>query len=210
MKAPAADVSAAGVIAGNVYDKYGTRNPLARGLVTGFERTMDELLDLAEPVTSVLEVGCGEGHVTDRLTRRFPRARVRGSDVSPEIVAQARARYPACTFEVGSIYKVGADGARYDLVVACEVLEHLADPAAALAGLSRAAGGHLFVSVPREPLWRALNLLRGRYWRALGDTPGHVQHWSSTAFLALLRTRFDVIAVRRPLPWTQALCRSRG
>lgn len=193
-------------VAGNVYDKYGARNPIARRLQAGFEHAMFELLALARPVTSVLEVGCGEGHVTAKLARFFPEARVLGSDLSPEIVAGARACYPGIEFEVRSIYDP-AVGERYDLVVACEVFEHLDDPAQALEALVRTARHHVFVSVPREPLWRALNVARGRYLAALGNTPGHVQHWSTGAFVRLLESRFAVVATRTPLPWTQALCR---
>jgi len=203
-------VGAVPVIAGNVYDKYGARNPIVRRLMAGFDRGMFDLLALARPVRSVLEVGCGEGHVTARLAAFFPEARVVGSDVSPEIVAEARALHPGLAFEVRSVYDEDQRGERFDLVVACEVFEHLDDPRRALRALSRAAGRHVFLSVPREPLWRALNLVRGRYLATLGNTPGHVQHWSASAFLRLLRSDVEVVATRRPLPWTQALCRVRG
>ena len=99
------------------------------------------------------------------------------------------------------------DGAA--LVLCCEVLEHVADPVRALAVLARLARPHLIVSVPREPLWRALNLARGRYWPALGNTPGHLQHWSTPGFLALLQEHLEVVELHTPLPWTMALCRVR-
>ncbi|HEY6867392.1 MAG TPA: methyltransferase domain-containing protein [Candidatus Eisenbacteria bacterium] len=198
---------ATGVVAGNVYDKYGTRNPVARRLMAGFERAMFDLLATTGPVASVLEVGCGEGHMTAKLARFFPGARVVGSDLSPDIVAEARARYPGLAFAQGSIYDAG--GEAFDLVVACEVLEHLEDPARALEAIARAAHPHVFVSVPREPLWRALNLARGRYLSGLGNTPGHLQHWSAGSFRRLLEDHLEVRAVRTPLPWTQALCRAR-
>ena len=49
-----------------------------------------------------------------------------------------------------------------------------------------ARGGHLLVSVPREPLWRGLNMARGAYIKDLGNTPGHLNHWSRKAFVELL------------------------
>lgn len=197
------------LVAGNVYDKYGTRNPIARRLQSGFERDMFGLLAGLGPLSSVLEVGCGEGHMTARLARFFPAATVVGRDLSPAIVAEARARHPELRFETQSVYDTAARGERFDLVVACEVLEHVDDPARALAAIA-AATRFAFVSVPREPLWRLLNLARGRYLARLGDTPGHVQHWSRGALLALLATRLEVCAVRTPLPWIQALGRVRG
>jgi len=93
--------------------------------------------------------------------------------------------------------------------VACEVLEHLEDPEPALVALARVTRHHLFASVPREPLWRVLNLARGRYLGRLGNTPGHLQHWSRAAFVRLLSRHFVVRALRTPLPWTQVLCEPR-
>jgi len=63
--------------------------------------------------------------------------------------------------------------------------------------------------VPREPIWRILNIARGKYIGDLGNTPGHVNHWSRRGFIDLLSRRFDVVEVRSPLPWTMALCRVR-
>ena len=45
----------------------------------------------------------------------------------------------------------------------------------------------LLVSVPREPLWRGLNMARGAYMRDLGNTPGHVNHWSKRALRGAAR-----------------------
>ena len=57
------------VVAGNVYDQYRTRTPVARRLMAGFERSMFDLLATTRPVEAVLEVGCGEGEVTAQLAR---------------------------------------------------------------------------------------------------------------------------------------------
>lgn len=203
----AADRAIAG---GNHYPKYTARNPIARRLVDGF---IVALADLAERsgARQVHEIGCGEGYLSTMLAQSG--FAVRGSDISPSAVAIARRRaaelaLPA-TFRVADLYDLGApvDGA--ELVVCCEVLEHLTDPARALALLARLAQPHLIVSVPREPLWRLLNMTRARYWAALGNTPGHLRHWSARSFVALLDNHVEVCEVRTPLPWTMALCRRR-
>ena len=198
------------VAGGNHYPKYTVRNPIARRLVDGF---LAALADLARRsgARQVHEIGCGEGFLSTMLAQRG--LAVRGSDLSPSAVAIARRRAAELalpvTFRVADLYELmpPTDGA--ELVVCCEVLEHLADPARALGVLARLAQPHLIVSVPREPLWRMLNLARCRYWRALGNTPGHLQHWSASSFLALLETQLEVHEVRTPLPWTMALCRRR-
>ncbi|MCA9694903.1 MAG: hypothetical protein KC636_35320, partial [Myxococcales bacterium] len=51
---------APGNIVGNTYDKYGSRNPIARALMAGFMRAVVGLYQEAAPRTA-LEVGCGEG-----------------------------------------------------------------------------------------------------------------------------------------------------
>ena len=74
--------------------------------------------------------------------------------------------------------------------------------------LARLARPWLIASVPREPLWRALNLARLSYVGALGNTPGHLNHWSKRGFVRFLDERFEVVEVRSPIPWTMALCRA--
>jgi hypothetical protein len=71
--------------------------------------------------------------------------------------------------------------------------------------MSRVASRHLLVSVPREPLWRALNIARGAYLTALGNTPGHVNHWSRRGLRTLLDGHGEVLELRTPFPWTMAL-----
>jgi 2-polyprenyl-3-methyl-5-hydroxy-6-metoxy-1,4-benzoquinol methylase len=99
-----------------------------------------------------------------------------------------------------------ADG-EFDLVCATEVLEHVPGPEHVVAEMARVAARHLLVSVPREPLWRALNLARGAYVRELGNTPGHLNHWSRHGFATLLARHGEVVELRTPLPWTMLLVR---
>jgi 2-polyprenyl-3-methyl-5-hydroxy-6-metoxy-1,4-benzoquinol methylase len=194
---------------GNVYDKYGTRNPVERRLVGGFIASLEELV-ARSGAREAHEVGCGEGELALRLAGRG--LRVRGTDASPEVIEEARRRAEVAgtriDYRAAPIDALDPDRDAAELIVCCEVLEHLPDPADGLARVASLARPWLIVSVPREPLWRALNLARLKYVSALGNTPGHVGHWSRAAFLGLLRSRVEVLAVRSPLPWTMALCRA--
>ena len=89
------------------------------------------------------------------------------------------------------------------------MLEHLEDPEAALATLAGLARPWLIASVPREPLWRGLNMARRKYLSRRGNTPGHLNHWSKSGFERFLESRFEVEMLRSPTPWTMALCRVR-
>lgn len=200
---------AAAAPGGNLYDKYNTRNPVARWMMQGFLRAFDELA-AQTGARRVLEAGCGEGELAFRLAARG--CEVRGFDLGAPVIelaiAEARRRSLPVTFETASLYEFHLEtGAPPpDLVVCCEVLEHLEDPARGLAALCALTRRYVLVSVPREPLWRILNCARGAYWSSLGNTPGHLQHWSSGAFVRFLETRLRVRAIRQPLPWTMALC----
>jgi 2-polyprenyl-3-methyl-5-hydroxy-6-metoxy-1,4-benzoquinol methylase len=196
--------------AGNYYDKYRTANPIARRLMQGFLDAFDGLA-AGVPVSNALEIGCGEGELSIRLARRG--FRMRGCDISAEIVEEARSRAAQAnveaTFWTQPIETIDVAAEAAPFVVCCEVLEHLDDPRLGVDILAQLAQPYLLTSVPREPLWRVLNMARGKYLGALGNTPGHLNHWSRRGFLQLLARRFEIVEVRSPLPWTMALCRRR-
>ncbi len=195
---------------GNVYDKYASQNPVERRLVAGFMRTLDELVEKTGAATAH-EVGCGEGEVSARLARAG--IRVRGTDAFPDVIDEARRRADSEGLEIDysaePVQKLSPESDAAELVVCCEVLEHLEDPDGALEVMAGLARPWLLASVPREPLWRALNLARLSYVGDLGNTPGHLNHWSKRGFARFLETRFEVVDLRSPLPWTMALCRVR-
>jgi ubiquinone/menaquinone biosynthesis C-methylase UbiE len=191
-------------VAGNHYDKYSTANPVARRLMAGFEAELDALARQAAPA-SLLDVGCGEGVLTERWARALAPVRVMGVDAAD--LGGEWAERPAAAFAVADAHALPFAGGEWDLVAAIELLEHVADPVGVLAELSRVARTHLLVSVPREPLWRTLNLARGAYVRDLGNTPGHRHHWSRRSFVELLERHGEVVQARSPLPWTMALVR---
>lgn len=196
--------------AGNHYDKYHTANPIARRLMQGFLDAFDALAARV-PASDALEIGCGEGELSIRLARRG--FRMRGCDISAEIVEEARRRAREAgveaTFRTQPIETIDAAAEAAPFVVCCEVLEHLDDPRRGVDTLAELAQPWLLASVPREPIWRVLNMARGKYLGDLGNTPGHVNHWSRQGFLDLLGSRFEIVETRTPLPWTMALCKRR-
>jgi SAM-dependent methyltransferase len=207
-------VSDDGVVTGNTYDKYGSTNPVVRRLMAGFERDLDELFDLAAP-GSLLDVGCGEGVLVhqwaQRLAAREPaqRTRVVGIDLEEESIQAgwAERQAPNLEYRVMEAANLPFADSEFDLASAIEVLEHVPDPEHTVSEMARCAERHLLVSVPREPLWRMLNMARGAYWPALGNTPGHLNHWSRRSFTQLLARHGKVVEVRSPFPWTMLLVR---
>jgi 2-polyprenyl-3-methyl-5-hydroxy-6-metoxy-1,4-benzoquinol methylase len=201
-------VSEQGIVTGNTYDKYGSTNPLVRRLMAAFEGAVDELLDRAAP-GSLLDVGCGEGVLVERWARRLEGARIVGIDLEEESIQAGWSEHRAPNLEYRAMEAENLPFAanEFDLASAIELLEHVPDPERTLAEMARCARRHLLVSVPREPLWRMLNVARGAYLSELGNTPGHVNHWSKRSFARLLSRHGDIVEVRSPFPWTMALVR---
>lgn len=201
-------VSSEGVVTGNTYDKYGSTNPLVKRMMAGFEGTLDELFALADPA-SLLDVGCGEGVLVHEWAQRLEGRRVVGIDLEEDSIQAGWAvrQAPNLEYRVMRAENLPFADHEFDLASAIEVLEHVPDPEHTLAEMARCAERHLLVSVPREPLWRMLNMARGAYWPALGNTPGHLNHWSRRSFVALLSRYGTVAEVRSPFPWTMLLVR---
>ena len=135
----------------------------------------------------ILEVGCGTGAVLERLARRFPQARVRGVDLSGEMLAVARRRCAGFGSRVALEQRAYAaphgEAPQFDLVVASYALS-MFNPGVEAAIKSAAAdlrpGGRIaIVDFHDSPLpwfrrWMALNHVR---------LEGHL--------LPLLRARFE-------------------
>jgi 2-polyprenyl-3-methyl-5-hydroxy-6-metoxy-1,4-benzoquinol methylase len=200
-----------GTVTGNTYDKYGSTNPVVKRLMANFESTLDALFTKAAP-SSLLDVGCGEGVLTHRWATALGDGRVVGIDLDdPALHAEwAARRAPNLEYRVMKAERLPFADGEFDLAAAIEVLEHVPDPEHTVAEMARVARRWLLVSVPREPLWRALNLARGAYVRDLGNTPGHVNHWSKRSFAELLGRHGEVVEARSPFPWTMLLVRLRG
>lgn len=108
-----------------------------------------------------LDVGCGAGLLAEPLTRLG--AAVTAIDAAPENIAAARAHAAGAGLAID--YRIGgveaAAGARFDLVTCLEVIEHVTDPAAFVAGLAGAVapGGMLVMSTPNRTILSRLALI---------------------------------------------------
>jgi 2-polyprenyl-6-hydroxyphenyl methylase/3-demethylubiquinone-9 3-methyltransferase len=122
------------------------------------------------------DVGCGAGLLSEPLARLG--ADVTGIDAAPENIAAARLHAEEhglkIDYRVGSVEQL--DGA-YDLVTSLEVIEHVADPRAFVAGLARALspGGLLILSTPNRTSLSRLLLIG--FAEGTGRIPRGTHDW---------------------------------
>ncbi len=192
------------MVIGNHTAKYTAKNPAIKWLTERFVVRLDAMIgDIASdarPATRPLEVGAGEGVISQKLHQRF------GSAVGLDLPdaglrAEWRSR-PGPAYLHGDAENLPFTDKQFDLVVCVEVLEHLRDPAAGLRELARVSSRHLLLSVPREPYFQGSNLLTGRYPKAFGNTPGHLNHWTKSSFQRFVSQVGTVRKVASPYPWT--------
>ncbi len=198
------------LVSGNTYDKYGSKNPIARYLMSGFLGAFDRMLALSG-AQAARELGCGEGYLSIRLAQKG--LRIAASDLSENVLMEARQNAMAAGADISFSLEDAQTPTSLpefsDLIVCCEVLEHVREPETALRNIAALGARYFLFSVPNEPLWRVLNMARGKYWTDWGNTPGHIQHWSSNAFKQMLERYFEIEAFSTPLPWSMALCSAK-
>jgi ubiquinone/menaquinone biosynthesis C-methylase UbiE len=196
---------------GNTFDKYGSGNPLHRRMMARFEGTLAELFAAAGAggIKSIVDVGCGEGVLIEQWARQLGDGRVAGVDLEdPKLRAEwEKRRLPNLEFHTVESQTLPFAENEFELAAAIEALEHIPDPERTVAEMARVARSHLLVSVPREPLWRMLNVARGAYVRDFGNTPGHLNHWSKASFVRMLARHGEIVEARSPFPWTMVLVR---
>lgn len=181
--------------------KHESKNPVQRMLIDHFHARLAELTRELNP-RSILEVGCGEGYVLEALRAHGVQCPMTGIDFSAAAIELARVRVPSARFEVEDALALARANRSYDLVLMVEVLEHIPDPERMLPVLEQLAARFVVVSVPWEPFFRGLNLLRGKHVRALGNDPEHVNHWGRSSFLRFVGERFSVRKAPYVFPWT--------
>ncbi len=190
-------------------DKYLNNNFIIRWLIKKFFRSIEKILSKTE-TAKILEVGCGSGFSTRYLSKMLKGKDFQASELDIDFVEKARKRNLGLEINQESIYALKRRSDEFDLVIVLEVLEHLENPELALKELHRITSRYCLLSVPREPLWRILNVCRLKYLRQLGNTPDHIQHWSKDKFIRFLKPYFNVKQIRMPLPWIVVLAEKKG
>lgn len=190
------------------HPKYSTNNPISKKLVGDFLTQLSSCLASVK-FDSILDVGCGEGFFLFNNRNLVKGKTCYALDYDEVEVNDAKKNLPFCNVSTGDIYNLKFEDNSFDLVTCTEVMEHLEEPEKALKELKRVTKKNLIISVPNEPIWRILNMARGQFLSDLGNTPGHLNHWSSGKFKSFVSSEFKVKEKYTPLPWTIIVAEKR-
>jgi SAM-dependent methyltransferase len=167
-----------------------------RGSYESNERHLrDEAIEAlkAIPVKSgrLLEIGCAGGFFLDEA--RKAGFDVSGVELNREMVEHAR-RELSLTVHQGMFEKVGLEPNGFEVIVVQDVLEHVRDPRAFVASVTRvlAPGGYFFVRGPLEDttkgwVYRTVRKLGRRGQLLVQEPPFHLQGFCRRSFTAVIR-----------------------
>lgn len=134
----------------------------------------------------VLDVGCGAGSFTAKLSREKPELEVYGIDISKKAIGIAKKDFPNIHFLVADAYQLPFPDNFFDVVVMKCVLEHLDNPSKALAEVRK-------VLKPKGLFWSMTPLEGDRCvlsppQRLTKKYHGHLQMFSRSSLLSLLES----------------------
>ncbi|MGB9696414.1 MAG: class I SAM-dependent methyltransferase [Ignavibacteria bacterium] len=181
--------------------EYKSTNVISRYLYNRFFNTIKEMIDLLEPDIRILEVGCGPGESSRRIMSFLKKQHFEVSEYDPRLVKKLSETNPEFRVIEESVYEMKREDNSFDLVIMLEVLEHLYDVEKALGELFRVSSKYVLLSVPMEPIWRILNLIRLKYVTDFGNTPGHINHFTPGKLKKLVSKFGKVVILKKPFPW---------
>lgn len=188
--------------------KYRSKNPVTRALIRRYVERLHGLFVQANPVTRIVEIGVGEGFLSGYLSEHFPEKSFTGLEPGESDLTALRQKFPRVDARIGSVYDLSVLEPPYDLVMCCQVLEHLPDVPRALDQLASLGAKHLLLTVPHEPFFMLSNLARLKNVSRFGNDDQHVNHWTKAGFERLLKGRFQIEELVTSYPWLLALVKS--
>ena len=124
-----------------------------------------DAIQTTQGMPKILDLGCGQGHITDRIHEAYPGAEISALDYSVSAIEYAVDHFAKIAFDVANVYKLPYASSYFDIVVCNNLWEHVPDPLSILQGISRIINprGFLIISTPsRYRLENLIRVMRGK------------------------------------------------
>lgn len=131
---------------------------------------------------SILDIGCGSGF---KLMKHFSDKRTIGIDL-PQTVTFLRRKYPDRDWRESNFSRPWSHEEPVDLVIASDIIEHLADPDELMTYLAATRTKLVVISTPERDM-----LANGQ--DGPPANPAHVREWNFPEFRRYVETSFDVV-----------------
>lgn len=189
--------------------KYQEKSLILKQLIYFFQKRIVLLLKNKQ-ITTVADIGCGEGFGLKLLKDNKIGKQFTGLDISKSSLKMAQKINPGFKYVQGNIYHLPFPDNKFDLVVCSEVLEHLKQPERALKELNRISRHYVLVTVPDEPFFRLMNFGRGKYLKTWGNHPEHINWWNPKQFADMVVKDFQIVNQKISLPWQLILAKKKN
>lgn len=153
-------------------------------------KTMKKILLTINPAPSkILDIGSATGHITAKMTKLFPSTQIYALDSYDRAVYLGRKIHPEIKFRLGDAHKLPFAAQTFDLITCVETLEHLENPAKALAEMRRvlAKDGKILIGQDTDNflfrlIWFFWTKMRGKVWQN-----SHIHSMRSKSLEKLIR-----------------------
>jgi ubiquinone/menaquinone biosynthesis C-methylase UbiE len=148
----------------------------------------------------IVDIGCGEGILMEKIIQRLPDVKVFGVDPSPENVSICKKH--GLEVYAGSVYELPLDDYSVDCVLFIEVIEHLDYAGLAIKEIKRVLkkGGKLILLFPHDSVFKLARLLTLKFKEAFYDA-GHMKQWTPKEMERLLDSMGLKIISKKNLPF---------
>lgn len=181
--------------------EYDSNNKLVKKLFENFFSKIEDVVKSIPQNARILEVGCGAAESSSRLFKMLKNQHFEASEYDERYITKLNTINLPFIITQESVYEMRREDNSFDCIFLLEVLEHLEFPEKAKKELYRVSRKNVVISVPNEPIWKISNILRGKYIRFGGNTPGHINHYSARSLSKFFSSHFDIIKIYKPFPW---------
>ncbi len=121
---------------------------------------IEEAAKKIQGTLKILDLGCGQGHITSRIKKAYPNSEISGLDYSCSAIEYAHDNFPGIDFIVADAYGSPYDKSYFDIIVCNNLWEHMPDPLLLLKRISTILKPSAFLIISTPSRYRLGNLLR--------------------------------------------------